>query len=282
MAGGCQRCRNSAYLLDGRCVPHASTCAAAGLVAVGDNPYGRACIEDGGVCRFDSQRSCRSPRTLGDCVASRIGIHNATCLECHDASWLINGMCKQQLYCGLGNVYAETGATCNCNKRTEGGEIVRTCKRCYVRKVPRKGGVFFTNPQGALTECKSCKAPHLMHNGKCVPRAECPSSRAQYLVGTMNGRCEAPFACVKGERLGGDLQGGNCKCSNGSLCRDCMWNAGQAQQQCTMCKKHTLVFNGECISAAKCINMGLMPVKGTVGARGGRCLKSTLVGTDER
>ena len=78
------------------------------------------------------------------------------------------------------------------------------------------------------------------------------------------------------------MPGGNCKCSNGSLCRDCMWNAGQSEQQCTMCKKHTLVLNGECISVAECINMGLIPVKGTVGARGGRCLKSTLTGTDER
>lgn len=190
-------------------------------------------------------------------------------------------MCHQQLSCGIGNVYEETGTQCTCNELVSAGSIVHTCKRCYARKIPRKSGVFFTNRQGVLTECTSCKAPHLMRNGRCITRAECPRTQAQYLVGGMNGRCEAPFSCVKGQRQGGDTPNGNCKCIRGSLCRDCVWNAGRAEQQCTMCKKHTLLYDGKCIPASECINMGLVPVRGNVGGRGGRCLRSTTVGTNE-
>ena len=100
-------------------------------------------------------------------------------------------------------------------------------------------------------------------------------------MGTFNGHCEAPFACVQNKRQGGDSPGLNCKCKNGSVCRDCMWNPGKATQQWTMCKQNMLLFDGNCIGVAKCINMGLMPVKGTVGARGGRCLASNVVGTEE-
>ena len=92
--GRCQRCQGSAYLLDGRCMPQAGACTAAGLVAVGgpgDSAYGRACVAAGGVCRFDAPHSCRSPKALGDCAASRITSRNATCLACHNASWLVNG-----------------------------------------------------------------------------------------------------------------------------------------------------------------------------------------------
>ena len=97
--GDCMRCRNSAYLLQGRCMQQASVCKTAGLVAVGgpsDSPYGRACIPDGSVCQFDAEHSCRSPRVLGDCVISRIQRTNATCLKCNDASWLINGEHRQE------------------------------------------------------------------------------------------------------------------------------------------------------------------------------------------
>jgi len=281
ITGRCQRCQGSAYLLDGRCMPQAGACTAAGLVAVGgpgDSAYGRACVAAGGVCRFDAPHSCRSPKALGDCAASRITSRNATCLACHNASWLVNGVCKRQLVCGRGSVYEETGERCNCNEALATGGVVRTCKRCHARKEPRGGGVLYTNPKGVLTECRSCKAPHLMHKGKCIARAACPPAMARYLVGSMGGRCEAPFACVRGKRDGGEAPGGSCKCADSSLCRDCAWRAGREEQRCTMCKKRTLLFDGRCIGEAECIGMGLVPVS---AKRGGRCLASGAEGTDE-
>ena len=95
--GRCQRCRNSAYLLNGQCLDDAKSCAAFGKVAVGgpgDSPYGRTCIQEGGICRFASEHSCRSPKALGACVASRIERNSATCLECDETSWLVNGWCR--------------------------------------------------------------------------------------------------------------------------------------------------------------------------------------------
>ena len=188
------------------------------------------------------------------------------------------GICKRQLVCGRGSVYEETGERCNCNEALATGGVARTCKRCYARKEPRAGGVYYTNPKGVLTECRSCKAPHLMHRGKCILREACPPAMARYLVGSMGGRCEAPFACVRGKRDGGESPGGTCKCSSSSLCRDCTWRAGRDEQQCTMCKKHTLLLDGRCIGEAECIGLGLVPVS---AKRGGRCLASGAQGTDE-
>jgi len=271
--GGCQRCQGGFYLLTGRCMQHAAACSAAGLVAVGgpdDSAYGRACIPAGGVCRFDSQHSCRSPKVLGDCVASRITPRNATCLECSRASWRVGGVCKRQLVCGRSNVYEETGEPCNCNQALAGAGIARTCKRCHARKVQREGGVAYFNPRGVLTECRSCKAPHLMHAGKCTHPAACPPTMARYLVGSMGGRCEEPFACARGKRVGGSDPGGSCKCPNASLCRDCAWGAGRGGKQCTVCKKHTLLLNGACVRPMECIGMGMVPVRGK-GPHGGVC-----------
>ena len=182
-------------------------------------------------------------------------------------------------------MYEETGQPCNCNEALASGDVARTCKRCYARKAPHKsGGVYYVNPKGVHTECKSCKAPHLMHNGRCVARESCPASKAQYLVGSLGGRCEAPFACARGKRVGGDNPGGRCKCASRDVCRDCVWNAGSAEQQCTLCKKHMVLLNGRCVSAAECIGKGLVPVRAASGARGGRCLASappSVAGTEE-
>jgi len=286
--GRCQRCQHSSYLFNGRCVRHASACSAAGLVPVGgagDSAYGRACVRKGDVCRFNSKHSCRSPKILGDCLASRVTHHNATCIECEGTAWLANGVCKRRLLCGRGNVYEETGTACNCNKRLGNGEIDHTCKRCYALKEPSKGGstVFYRNPKGVITECSSCKAPYLMHGGQCIPPTSCPRAMAQYSVGSSNGRCETPFACIHGQRQDGDTPGRRCKCSNSRLCRKCVWNAGSVGHQCTRCKKRTLLLNGECITAARCIGQGLIPVE-TGGTQGGRCIRPTSrsdLATDE-
>ena len=239
----------------------------------GDSTFGRACVPAGGVCRFESPHSCRSPKALGDCAASVIATaSNATCIECTKDAWLIGGVCKRQLTCGRGSVYEETGQPCNCNEALAAGGVAKTCKRCYARKVPHPSGVFYANPRGVHTECRSCKAPHLMHEGRCIAPAACPPANARHLVGSMGGRCEAPFACVRGTRVGGDSSGARCKCANRDLCRDCSWHAGSAEQQCTLCKRHTVLLGGECISVADCINMGLVPVKN--GPQGGRCQRS--------
>ena len=194
-------------------------------------------------------------------------------------------MCKRRLLCGRGNVYEETGTACNCNKRLGNGEIDHTCKRCYALKEPSKGGstVFYRNPKGVITECSSCKAPYLMHGGQCIPPTSCPRAMAQYSVGSSNGRCETPFACIHGQRQDGDTPGRRCKCSNSRLCRNCVWNAGSVGHQCTRCKKRTLLLNGECITAARCIGQGLIPVE-TGGTQGGRCIRPTSrsdLATDE-
>jgi len=280
--GRCQRCQNAAYLLDGRCEPHAKHCAAAGLVPVGgqgDSTYGRACVRAGGVCRFESQQSCRSPKALGDCAASVVAPSKATCIECEKSAWLIGGVCKRRLTCGRGNVYEETGEPCNCNEALAAGGVAKTCKRCYAWRVPHPRGIYYINPRGVHTECSACKAPHLMHEGRCVAPAACPPAMARHLVGSMGGRCEAPFACVRGTRVGGDSSGLRCKCADRKLCRDCLWNAGSAVQQCTLCKKYTVLLDGECISVMDCIGMGRVPVQD--GPQGGRCeLSGGLGGKD--
>ena len=195
---------------------------------------------------------------------------------------VIAGVCKQVLRCGKRNQFEETGETCNCNNAdSDTFADSRTCKRCYARKSSPAGqGVFYTNPQGLSIECTSCKAPQFMLNGRCVAASQCPATMAQYLVGSFNGRCETPFSCVGGKREGGDTPGGNCKCRKSSLCRDCSWQPGRSEQQCLHCKKHTLLLNGDCVSAANCVGRGLIPIKGT-GPLGGRCLPSGVSGTDE-
>lgn len=187
---------------------------------------------------------------------------------------ILIGVCKKALYCGLGNVYAETGEKCICNKVTADG-IERTCKRCFIRKVAQGKGVFYTNPKGLQVECIACKAPHLMLDGKCAVPEQCPAPMARYQVGSFGGRCEAPFACVKGARLGGDLPGGNCKCKKPALCMNCIWGAGRSKQRCTRCAKHTLLYDGECIQPLECVAKGLLPIKGE-GPQGGRCIGKVI------
>ena len=154
--GRCQRCQGSAYLLDGRCMQRAGACAAAGLVAVGgpgDSAYGRACVAAGGVCRFEAQHSCRSPKALGDCVASRITAHNATCLACHNASWLVNGefACTPGVLCCRhgGRGRKGGGLFCSCHhahkRRRHAGESARTRAR-------------ITCDANAVFVCRACSA----------------------------------------------------------------------------------------------------------------------------
>ena len=110
-AGHCHRCRNSAYLLHGRCVQKAAECVAAGQIAVGgpgDSAYGRACVEPGGLCSLDSTHSCRSPKNLGECSVSRVTRENTTCIKCHADSWLVKGEiswvqmpCAFWIWCGF-------------------------------------------------------------------------------------------------------------------------------------------------------------------------------------
>jgi len=280
--GLCQRCQHGAYLLQSRCEQDAGACAAAGLVAVGTggSKYGRACIKAGEICRLNSRHSCRSPKMLGDCTASVVTVANVTCIECDIGSWLLNGVCKKQLYCGRNNKFTETGERCNCNHLTTNSQVIRTCKRCNARKVAASTGVFRANPKGLMIQCTSCKSPHLMHNGECIVRAECPLSMTQYSVGSAGGKCEKPFECIQGKREGGDLHGKHCKCTHRDVCRNCIWNAARATQQCTLCKKHTVLHNGQCINEMECIKKGLLPVRAD-GPQGGRCLETTEGGTDE-
>jgi len=280
--GQCQRCQHGAYLLRGRCEQDANACAAAGLVAVGTggSKYGRACIKVGEVCKLNSHHSCRSPKALGDCTASIVTSANLTCIECDIGSWLLNGVCKKQLYCGRNNKFAETGERCSCNRVSANSAVIKTCKRCNARKVAASAGMFYPNPKGLMVECTSCKSPHLMHNDQCIIRADCPLSMTQYSVGSAGGRCEKPFACVLGKREGGDRDGNHCKCTHRDVCRNCIWNAARATQQCTLCKKFMLLHNGRCIDEMECIKKGLIPVRAD-GPQGGRCLKSTEAGTDE-
>ena len=277
LGGRCRRCKNSAYLLDGRCVASARECEAAGHVAVGSTPHARACVRPGGVCRFESEHGCRSPPHLGiDCAASRILAHNSTCLECGPLSWLVDGVCKRKRFCGKGNkLYGNGGMdTCTCNEQATDGAAVRACKRCHLRKgavpgVPAAAMAgAYTSTKGLLAECTSCKAPHLMVGSRCAPPEACPPSMARHLVGSMGGRCEAPFTCVKRQREDGS---GPCKCPSPRLCKACRWIAGSAGAQCIRCAKGWYLLEGVCVSAEACVTRGLVPTQSDTGAGGGAC-----------
>ena len=46
------------------------------------------------------------------------------CVECAAAAWLVSGVCKKELYCGLGNVFAKTDTRCTCNQQHADGECI--------------------------------------------------------------------------------------------------------------------------------------------------------------
>ena len=278
VAGRCRRCKDSAYLLDGRCVAHAGECEAAGHVAVGSAAHGRACVRPGGVCRFDSDHGCRSPQHLGtDCVASRVLRQNSTCLECRPLSWLVDGVCKRKRFCGKGNRFYGNGGRdkCTCNERASGGAaqgVVQTCKRCYLRKGAVPGAAAtavpgaYTSTKGLLAECRSCKAPYLMVGSKCAEPEACPLHMARHVVGSMGGRCEMPFLCEARRRQ----NGGPCKCPSPRLCKACRWGAGGGGAQCTRCAKGMYLHRGACVGAEACVAHGLVPIQAHHGG-GGDC-----------
>lgn len=199
-------------------------------------------------------------------------------------------------YCAKGNALNGNGntETCNCNELSSDGTISRTCKRCYVRKAapavsstsssnvaaqPR----WYTNPQGLVAECTSCKAPRFMLNGECVTQAACPSDMTQYRIGTAMGwRCEAPFTCTARHRA----DGAPCKCPKPRLCKSCVWNAHgknsstMPDASCTHCTKGWYLHDGVCVQPAECIQHGRLPVRRNSGdGGGGACLMVGEIGT---
>lgn len=275
LSGECQRCRNSAYLLAGTCAVSPRSCLAKGLLPVGDTAYGRACIPSGGFCELSAQHSCRSPKALGDCTKSKVTSSAIACVECAPSSWLVAGVCKRELFCGSGNVYAGTSNKCTCNVPADDGGVSSRCKRCNARQqLPKIPGHFVAGAKGTFVECTLCKAPYVMHNGRCVEPSVCPPSMTQHRVGSMGGRCEQPFTCTGRVRQGGERPGKACRCQHDSLCRACEWAAGSAEQKCTECKRRTLLRNGSCISTIECLGLGLLPVFGK-GPRGGICGKAS-------
>ena len=122
---------------------------------------------------------------------------------------------------------------------------------------------------GLYMDCRKCASPYFRYQGSCVSANECPATMAHYTADRAGPQCVVPFECHMNKKLGGDDDAGNCRCTNGNLCRKCGYRAG-GNFECLECKKFTLLLNGECVKAAACVAQGGVPLQGD-GPRGGVC-----------
>lgn len=91
------------------------------------------------------------------------------------------------------------------------------------------------------------------------------------------------YTCERGKKILHFLsetgqRGGKCTCKAspnglGDVCVNCVYGAADSYV-CTLCKRNTFLFRGECVNAEGCIINGLLPQKGPKPntARGGICV----------
>ena len=130
--------------------------------------------------------------------------------------------------------------------------------------------------------CKSCRNGAYFYDGDC--HASCSDvSPALVSLGTgaFKRRCiDNPFACRKG-RLVQSVTGAQldvpfgCKCPNAdntkpdANCHTCEFRAGEAGQQCTVCRNRHYLHQDRCLTS--CSTVGLAPYLPSGGA-GGLCI----------
>jgi len=292
------------YLHDGKCLQSPGECEALGLVPVGEASTGRACIRPGGVCT--TILGCSPPKALSFCLASSVpdpapttaggrgggggdgngdgdGDGGAGCVECQQHTWLVNGKCKPKLYC-RGSYYSEGEAfgKCTCRRQLETGSVDKNCGRCEVRKEPAlaKYNLFPDQEwehKGLHKACVECSNGFYFYKGKCVAAEACPAETATYSTGKRKSSCEIPFICTDRRRRWLDdadhaSEDQQCRCADKS-CSECAFPAGiNPLNTCIVCKHHTYLLDGRCITAEQCIATGRMAHEHSQGPRGHVCI----------
>jgi hypothetical protein len=262
-SGMCKRCKNAAYLLNGRCEQAREACYDAGRVPVGSNTNGRACVAIGERCMFpycNPGRACVEARVVdgGDFV----------CERCEDKTWLLDGDCHKDLVCRKGKFITGSMAGQACSCHTD------NCRECLLRKaVPTAKDsslVFIDTSDGLFAACKVCRRHQLLFEDRCIEPFKCPALYTKFDKRAHGGTCEKPFVCDSGVKLGGDNEGRGCDCLKRE-CMKCSWTS--IGHTCEICKKSKYLLDGVCVGVEKCIEQGdRMPVRGN-GPRGGICLR---------
>lgn len=161
---------------------------------------------------------------------------------------------------------------CTCAHVGPLGEELNSCSRCVMMFAPDSISAVWKKAvmDDLYMDCHKCLKPYLRFQGGCVHASECPETHAHYTAERAGPQCTTPFECHMNHKVGGDDEGGDCRCTDGTLCRKCGWRAGGAFE-CLECKKFTHLLNGSCVKAEECVLQGGVPLAGD-GPRGGICM----------
>lgn len=234
MAGWCLACKNTLYLLDGRCVS-ASLCRQAGGHLAGTGKFGRTCTT--------GPTGPTGPTTNG-ASAGPGGAGGATVV-----------LETVQLGASLLDSSVEM-ATCTSRK------VVGTGFRCTCR--PDCHTCRYTTADSQPHQCLTCKNNKYLLDGHCVLNSVCqrydgaPSGSGRFGLECSGSNLPPIVTCHNGQTSNGR------PCSCGGPCQTCEYkrvasSTGKKDYQawCLKCKaRHSFLYQGKCVTQDVCVKNG--------------------------